>query len=964
LNRFLFSASNFDIDVSITQNPTPIGRELVASSGIHHWSWAESGLFFFPDETDEKINEKFPVGYTLKVDYLDEKDVWDIEVSPEAAKCWKPGTEILLTSHTHSPHDRQVRTIESSNVETGLLRLSAPFNKPVTASENPDFAIEVAPLNRRIVFEADSDSNDENIGGHLIVHHTESPQYIEGVELRNFGQLGRLGRYPIHFHKCGDSPESLVRRNVVRDSNQRCYVTHLTNQVTLEENVASDAIGHCYFIEDGGETGNVFRRNLGSGITRMPSEAADKLGERSKRKESDPRPAVFWISNPQNKFYGNVAAGSEGHGYWYETRGSRTKMSFGGVGAFVDNEVHSSHNFAFTVYSPGWRPHEVVDLVNLKVYRNDHSGSMLHATRNLHFKGGIFADNKEKSAMIFQGDDIVFDGTTFIGQSEFAPKNCRRYKEALHLVPTRLTETVMNRFNGKEKGTTVRNSKFLKWSKEDTNCENDTSYPLKFYDTHARLKAFNAPHVFENLEFDDPSYSLNAEVAANSGIDDIQVEISSDANGVFSSDRSPGFLLAKKFQHMVDNCSNYSEHLVFCPNACIRTISVMTGNSAFFESDIVMVVTNEDGQQVEIERDVWGHPEPNPVGNRFFGNYPLPLAGGKFEIGFRDASGAPAWPEAAFPVFEAAPVSCSTYVRESDITFVKPEPSRSTCNDLIYNGNFDLGKDGWFSKHFGADLLENGGVDGSPALASTAAHRANNLAQYLDISCLEAGGVFDISLSYKILEYNGDSPYLTLHLKNFDTSDLSNKRLIDNSRKYFKVPDEDFDPDGWNTITGEWIVKEMDTKADILMMWMGGGNQRYVIDNVSIRRRDIIITPSPSLRPSGAPSESPTDVPTVTPSKLPTTTPSMAPSTSPTVSASEIPTAVPSDAPSASPSTLPSSAPTDDSSMKELREQIKALQAENSRLRLEKSSQAADGCGGGDRGVVMTSDMAVRKRLR
>ena len=54
-----------------------------------------------------------------------------------------------------------------------------------------------------------------------------------------------------------------------------------------------------------------------------------------------------------NYFYGNVAAGSEKNGYWFDTVGDRMYMS---LGAFDDNEVHSSDQFAFTVYHPGWRP--------------------------------------------------------------------------------------------------------------------------------------------------------------------------------------------------------------------------------------------------------------------------------------------------------------------------------------------------------------------------------------------------------------------------------------------------------------------------------------------------------------------------------------------------------------------------------------------------------------------------------
>jgi hypothetical protein len=122
---------------------------------------------------------------------------------------------VLLTSHTRYQDDQQVRTIETSDSVTGIIRLTAPIDKPISLQDHSDFAIEVASLNRRIVFEADSDENDEFIGGHLVVHHTSTPQHIEGIEIRNFGQQGRLGKYPLHFHMCGDSPESLVKKNVV-----------------------------------------------------------------------------------------------------------------------------------------------------------------------------------------------------------------------------------------------------------------------------------------------------------------------------------------------------------------------------------------------------------------------------------------------------------------------------------------------------------------------------------------------------------------------------------------------------------------------------------------------------------------------------------------------------------------------------------------------------------------------------
>ena len=40
-------------------------------------------------------------------------------------------------------------------------------------------------------------------------------------------------------------------------------VLHATSNMTVEENVAYETRGHCFIVEEGGEVGNLFRRNLG-----------------------------------------------------------------------------------------------------------------------------------------------------------------------------------------------------------------------------------------------------------------------------------------------------------------------------------------------------------------------------------------------------------------------------------------------------------------------------------------------------------------------------------------------------------------------------------------------------------------------------------------------------------------------------------------------------------------------------
>lgn len=77
-------------------------------------------------------------------------------------------------------------------------------------------------------------------------------------------------------------------------------------------------------------------------------------------------------------------------------------------------------------------------------------GAFLHATTNIYFDGGLFADNGGKDAMISRGDNIVFDGTTFIGQSPFAGNNGN--KVGIHLDPVRFKETVLWEHKGYWKG--------------------------------------------------------------------------------------------------------------------------------------------------------------------------------------------------------------------------------------------------------------------------------------------------------------------------------------------------------------------------------------------------------------------------------------------------------------------------------------------------------------------------------
>ena len=72
---------------------------------------------------------------------------------------------------------------------------------------------------------------------------------------------------------------------------------------------------------------------------------------------SDVAPATFWITNPDNTYRGNVAAGSQGFGFWFALPVSPTGLSTASalrpretpLREFTDNVAHSNRNTGLNV---------------------------------------------------------------------------------------------------------------------------------------------------------------------------------------------------------------------------------------------------------------------------------------------------------------------------------------------------------------------------------------------------------------------------------------------------------------------------------------------------------------------------------------------------------------------------------------------------------------------------------------
>ena len=87
---------------------------------------------------------------------------------------------------------------------------------------------------------------------------------LEYVEVGpNMGQAGRLGRYPVHFHRLKRvGPETYVHGCSIHSTFQRSITIHDTQGLHVIDNVSYLVRGHAIFFEDGTEVNNVVRGNL------------------------------------------------------------------------------------------------------------------------------------------------------------------------------------------------------------------------------------------------------------------------------------------------------------------------------------------------------------------------------------------------------------------------------------------------------------------------------------------------------------------------------------------------------------------------------------------------------------------------------------------------------------------------------------------------------------------------------
>ena len=215
----------------------------------------------------------------------------------------------------------EIRTIVGVSMNDVTKTYSVKIDKPLIYEHYAGYEYqgEVALLSRRIVVQG-SESFD-NFGGHIKMKFGTAQGRFSGVQAINMGQLNILGRYPFHFHMMGESvgaSKSYFQDCSVLNSQFRCYTVHGTNSTRLSRNVAFNATGMCFYIEDGVEENNLFEYNLAAHVAPIYQPANGDWGQGGQTFKAIPGQLLipadtsasgFYISNAMNSFVGNAASG-------------------------------------------------------------------------------------------------------------------------------------------------------------------------------------------------------------------------------------------------------------------------------------------------------------------------------------------------------------------------------------------------------------------------------------------------------------------------------------------------------------------------------------------------------------------------------------------------------------------------------------------------------------------------------
>jgi len=730
---------------------------------------------------DLRIHGKHDGGYKTSKDDFDYDDIQfkllqgNVEgliVPTEAVQgCWGPGSEIAITSHTLRFEDSQVATIK--NVTAGPIPGTSkliidggivPATTTQEAEANLDgttFAAEIALLSRNVEIHSDNqdDSRPSEVpaarqGGYVQVTHTPTVQQkFSGVELRYMGQDKNADRFPLHLHQCRDS-RSLIEKNTVRDSYSRGIVIQGTDNTTISENVAYKTRGNTFVLVDGTETDNLFYKNLGA----LTLGTGDWWwhGNRvdGSHDQDDRWPNTFFTRTPDNKWIGNVAAGSRRAGFYlglhwtvnYESKasGMRGRPRNFGIGQFEGNVVHSNHDYGIEIrdFEPAkdrttgqmtgdWSG----AFYDTDVYKNRYMGLKIEYCRDVLFDGGTFVDNRI-GIYTYRNNGIALRNLKIRGESdEFngvaSSQNAERFCHDPHsnnpkdATPMGIYWMTYNRW-GHDRRNELTGLDIAGFGDEtNPGCTGGTGLYIRSQSS-GTISEGGSPHFSFKTTFGaETTIAGDVEtligsnrrlVAAASdvsminacygqdkfGVDDILMDIDDGAsvNGIVG----PGVVISNtpKMMNMIQafspgiTCTEFAESCVaICAQTCVRQVEFRVEKES--SKDMQMVITNNaDNSTVAVDGIIYlGDDQLHRGRDRYF--YAA-LPEGDFTVAFRDTSsngnGNVGYPTYVIEKWEDAP-TCAGHVNPGDVTVDEGadpvEGWDAYCSELIRNGDAESG---------------------------------------------------------------------------------------------------------------------------------------------------------------------------------------------------------------------------------------------------------------------------------
>jgi len=381
---------------------------------------------------------------------------------------WKVGDSIAISStgfYSNEAEEFKIKSIQSGGrklILDGTLKnahLSTIKNYSQSGKNiKYDSRAVVANLSRDIhIYPFGGNYNSSELGAHTMVM-VGGKAYVDSVEFTKMGRKGEMARYPFHWHMLGDARGQYIKNSSIHDSFQRCVTIHATNYATIDNNVCYNHFGHGYFLEDGSEVGNVIKNNVGFQSKLIASDKSILISDTARGGviRRFPTPSTYWISNPTNIVTDNIAAGSEGSGFWmaFENRTICNRSNCSNpisskTTAFHRNTAHSNKVGITWDGAPGtrsvknprneddrflisalYRPTVKTTFDKLSVFKNRESGIYFRG-KAVSFTNTMIADNAWGAFVAFSQH---FKDSVIVGRSSaFSAVDNHHFKRFDHI---------------------------------------------------------------------------------------------------------------------------------------------------------------------------------------------------------------------------------------------------------------------------------------------------------------------------------------------------------------------------------------------------------------------------------------------------------------------------------------------------------------------------------------------------